>query len=114
MLMRLGLLLILALAVVFGWLAECTGLRPVVSDTRLVPPAVADGPYRVEANVTNDGRGHGEVAVTIKIRDQASGQSFQTDRKLDLDSHETTHIIADIPAPPAAYTPTVEAVYPPR
>lgn len=110
----MGVPLLVAVVAAVLWVAQCSGPRPVVEDVRLEPPTVADGPYRVEANVTNAGRGHGEVAVTIKLQDQASGRTFQTDRKLDLEDHETTRVIADIPAPPATYTPTVEALYPPR
>ena len=114
MTVRLGLLVLLTAALTAWWVAECSGPRPVVGDVRLLSPTVEGGPYRVEASVTNASRGHGEVAVTIKIQDQASGRTIQTDRKLDLDEHESTRIIADIVAPPGTYVPTVEAVYPPR
>jgi hypothetical protein len=112
--LRLSVLVLVTAALTVFWVAECSGPRPVVGDVRLLAPTVDGGPYRVEASVTNAGRGHGEVAVTVKIQDQASGRTVQTDRKLDLDAHESTRILADIPAPPATYVPTVEAVYPPR
>jgi hypothetical protein len=114
MTLRLGLGLLLTIVLTVFWVAECTGPRPVVGEVRLDPPATDGAPYRVEANVTNTGRGHGEVAVTIRLRDAASGQSIQTDRRIELDEHETTHIIADMVAPTATYTPAVEAIYPPR
>jgi len=111
---RLGALLLLTVVLTVVWVAECTGPRPVVGDVRLLEPSTNEEPYRVEANVTNAARGHGEVAVTIKIQDEASGRTVQTDRHLELDSYESAHVIADILAPPATYTPSVEAVYPPR
>jgi hypothetical protein len=112
--LRLSLGLLVAIVLTMLWVAECTGPRPVVGDVRLDPPASDGAPYRVEASVTNTGRGHGEVAVTIRLRDETSGQSVQTDRHIQLDGHETTRVIADLAAPAATYTPSVEAVYPPR
>jgi hypothetical protein len=114
MTLRLSLGLLVTIVLTVLWVSECTGPRPVVGDVRLDPPASEGAPYRVEASVTNTGRGHGEVAVTIRLRDESSDRSVQTDRRIELDEHETTRIIADIVAPTATYTPDVEAIYPPR
>src|SRR4051812_19446778 len=107
MTLRLSVCLLAAMLLAILWVAECTGPRPVVGEVWLDPPTTNGAPYRVEASVTNTGRGHGEVAVTIRLRDETSGWSVQTDRRIELDEHETTRIIADIVAPAATYTPAV-------
>ena len=75
----------------------------------MIPPSSDGAPYRVEATIRNTGRGHGEVAVTVRLRDDRAGRSVETDRKLDLEEHETTLLVADVPAPPCEYTPDVES-----
>src|SRR5581483_6795938 len=111
MVLRLALSLLLTVLAIAFWVAECTGPRPVVGDVRLLPPAAEGAPYRVEASITNAGRGHGEVAVTVRLRDEASGRTVQTDKRIELDEHESTRIVADVPAPVATYVPNVEALY---
>ena len=112
--MRLGVGLVAVAVIAVLWVANCSGPQPSVGDVRLIPPSSDGAPYRVEATIRNTGRGHGEVAVTVRLRDDRAGRSVETDRKLDLEEHETTLLVADVPAPPGQYTPDVEVVYPPR
>ena len=107
-----GILAVAVIAVL--WVANCSGPQPAVSDVRLIAPQSDGAPYRVEATIRNTSRGHGEVAVTVRLREEQTGRSIETDRKVDLDPHETTLLVADVAAPPGNYAPDVQAVYPPR
>ena len=106
-----GLALVAALVVL--WVFNCSGPRPSVSDVRLIEPRSAGDPYRLEATVRNDGRGHGQVDLIFQLRDRASGRVVQEEQKAILEPDETTLAVAEILAPPGDYTPEVEAQYPP-
>jgi len=112
--LRLGALLLVLVGVAALWVVNCSGPRASVRDVRLIEPASDGAPYRVEATIANTSGGQGEVAVTVRLRDQQTGRTVEADRKLDLEEHETTLLVADLPAPRATYTPSVEVVYPPR
>jgi hypothetical protein len=112
--LRLGALVLALVGVAALWVANCSGPRATVNDVRLIAPATDGAPYRVEATIANTGGGHGELAVTVRLRDEQTGRTVETERKVELEEHETTLLIADLPAPAGSYTPTVEVVYPPR
>jgi|RhiMethySRZTD1v2_1073278.scaffolds.fasta_scaffold400892_2 hypothetical protein len=112
--LRLGAGLLVLVAVAVLWVANCSGPTPQVRDVQLLAPTTDGAPYRVQATVANTGRGQGEVTVIVRLRDQQTGRTIETDRQVELEEHETTLVIADMPAPPGTYTPTVEVEYPPR
>lgn len=103
---------VLALAVL--WVVGCSGPRLEVTDTRLTAPTSEGAPYCLEATIKNQGWGHGQVNVTVRLRDKATGQTVQDDRKAELRPNETTRVAIELIAPPGAYEPEVEVDYPPR
>ena len=111
--MRLGVGLVAVAVIAVLWVANCSGPQPSVGDVRLIPPPSDGAPYRVEATIRNTGRGHGEVAVTVRLRDDRPPER-RNRPQARLEEHETTLLVADVPAPPGQYTPDVEVVYPPR
>lgn len=106
----LALLLVLAGL----WVANCSGPRPSVADVQVTAPRAEGEPYLVGALIRNEGRGHGEVKVSFRLRDRASGQTVEQGAKVDLEDGETTRLVVEIQAPPGDYAPMVEAIYPPR
>jgi hypothetical protein len=105
-----------ALAVLIGflWVRNCSGPEPVVADVRLVEPRAEATPYRVEATIENRGQGSGNARVVFRLRDAATGQTRQEEQRVALERGETALTVAEFHAPRAAYTPAVEASYPPR
>jgi hypothetical protein len=96
------------------WVTSCSGPQPEVGGVQLVEPSGEDAPYRVQATVRNQGPGHGEVTVTARLRDRASGRTVQHEGKARLEAHETTLVTIELQAPRGSYTPEVEVDYPPR
>jgi hypothetical protein len=107
---------VIPLALAGLWVANCSGPQPIVdqASVRLVEPSNEGTPYRVEAVLRNRGRGQGEVTVHVRLRDRASGVAVQKDEQVDLDPHQSTLVVVEVPAPPSTYVPEVEAEYPPR
>jgi hypothetical protein len=105
-----------ALAALLGflWVRGCSGPDPVVADVRLIEPPDESRPYRLEATIENRGQGNGDAQVIFRLRDAATGQTRQEEKRVSLERGETAIASADIPAPRATYTPAVEASYPPR
>jgi hypothetical protein len=103
-----------ALAAAVLWVSNCSGPRPSVLDVQVTEPEMPDQPYRVEATVQNTGSGQGQANVTFRLRDTATGQSFQDERQVQLDARETAHVVAEIQAPTGSYEPEVEVEYPAR
>jgi hypothetical protein len=103
-------------AVLLGvlWVRSCSGPDPVVTSVRLVVPSGTATPYRVEATIENRGQGGGEAQVVFRLHDAATGRTVQDEKKVAFERGETALAIAEIPAPPATYTPSVEASYPPQ
>jgi hypothetical protein len=96
------------------WVWHCSGARPVVADVQLASPAAVGAPYRVEVVLRNEGFGGGQVEMTVRLRDRASGHTVQQTQKIALDEGETTLAVAEILAPAGDYAPAVEVKYPPR
>jgi hypothetical protein len=108
----LPLLLFAVVAVV--WVSQCSGPHPSVDGApRVTAPVQPGDSYKVEAAIRNDGPGHGEARVTIRLIDTASGQAYEKQEPVDLEHGETARVIVEIPAPVADYRPEVEVVYPP-
>lgn len=106
-------LVFLAILIPVLWVVNCSGPRPVVSRLRLQSPRSPGGPYQVQALVHNDSPGHGQVAITFRLLNTATGHTIEQDQKVTLQSGETSLVSARITAPPATYTPEVDASYPP-
>jgi hypothetical protein len=96
------------------WVSSCSGPRPEVGDVRLAAPSEEGAPYRLEATVHNRWRGHGQVVVTFRLRDPATGKTVQSEEQVVLSGGETTLVTTEILAPRAAYTSEVEVEYPPK
>jgi hypothetical protein len=65
--------------------------------------------------VVNPWRGHGQVDVTIRLRDTATGRHVMgDDQHIELEAHDTVFVSAEVMAPSGQYAPEVEVVYPPR
>jgi hypothetical protein len=107
--------LLAALASAVLWVANCSGPQPsVVGGVQLEDPSGPGEPYHVQTTVRNAGPGHGQVNVTFRLHDPATGQTFQGDRQVQLEGGETARVVAEILAPPGSYEPDVEVEYPPR
>jgi hypothetical protein len=89
----------------------CSGPEPVVTATA----SARDGAGVVaSATVRNDG-GEGEVQVTFRLRDRASGRVVAGEAIAQLRSGEAAELTARIPtAPPGEFDLEAEAEYPPR
>jgi hypothetical protein len=105
---------VLAVAVAWLWTAQCSGPMASVVETQVEPPDAPGAPFRLAATVQNGGSGHGQVSLTFRLRDKASGRTYENQEKASLDEHETTVITSEIHAPLGQYEPDVQVEYPPR
>jgi hypothetical protein len=111
---RLFLALVAVSGVTALWVSQCSGPRPVIDGAPVVRPPEQDGqPYRVDATIRNAGPGHGEVQVTVSLRDRASGQTYERVDHAQLEAGDQTHVAVEIAAPLADYEPQVHVEYPP-
>ena len=108
----LGAFLVLFLAIGAGWVVNCSGPRPQVESVRLLEPESEDHPYRVEAEVRNQGRNGGEVSVVFELIG-SDGAIYRAKQNYELEEHETLRAVAEIEAPRGSYEPRVKALYPP-
>lgn len=106
--------LVLLLALPPLWVLNCSGPRPTVSNVEVTPPTSAGAPYVVTALVSNEGFGRGESAVTIRLRDQQTGQVYQQILDVTLKTDEQVRVRAEFQAPPGDYVADVRAEYPNR
>ena len=96
------------------WINRCSGPRPEVVGAPIVRAPQAPGePYHVETTVRNLGPGHGEVQLTVRLRDAASGRGYEREETAQLEAGEQVSVVAEIFAPPGTYEPQVEVTYPP-
>jgi hypothetical protein len=96
--------------VVIAWVHHCSGPRPRVVESRLLP---GGPPYRVDVAVRNDGAGSGEVAIQVELLGPDGGL-YAGDDHVDLEPHATAHKVVDVRAPPGHYVPRVRLEYPER
>jgi hypothetical protein len=97
------------------WVSQCSGPRPsVVGQPRVTAPEQPGDPYRVEGTIRNDGPGHGEVRLSFRLIDKASGEAYQKEDELQLEGGQTARAVVEMPAPPGDYAAEIEAQYPPR
>jgi hypothetical protein len=111
---RLALVAVAVVALAFLWVKSCSGPDPRVTDVRLIEPRAESTPYRVEATIRNQGQGGGDAQVLFRLRNGSTGVIVQEEKRISLEKDETILSVVEIPAPRAAYTPIVEANYPPR
>jgi hypothetical protein len=105
---------LLGALVVALWVVQCSGPRPdVVGSPTVRPPDESGQPYVVEVNVRNSGPGHGQVQVIARIRDRATGRTYQKTEQAQLEAGEETRLAIDIDAPEGEYEPRIEVEYPP-
>jgi hypothetical protein len=106
--------LVMAGVIVGLWVSQCSGPRPeLVGAPVLRAPTQPGAGYHVEAVVRNAGPGHGEVQIVARLRDRATGRTYQRDETGQLEAGEQAGIVVEIFAPPADYEPQVEVTYPP-
>jgi hypothetical protein len=105
-----------AIAVAVGvlWVLQCSGPRSEILETRLVEPGAPGAPYRIEATVHNEGPGHGQVNVILRLRHLQERWTVQEDRQVSIEAGESARVTADLFAPPGPYAPEVELEYPAR
>jgi hypothetical protein len=106
-------LLLFVVAVVL-WVRECSGPQPVAGAPIVRPPEQPGQPYTVQAQVRNQGPGHGEVNVIFRLRERDSGRTYEEDRQAELDRGEEVTVVAQVPAQPGTYDAEVEVEYPPK
>jgi hypothetical protein len=106
---------VLAVAAAFVlWVANCSGPQPViVGAPSVTPPTQAGQPYQVASTVANHGTGHGQVEVTFRLKNAATGEVYQRQEQVVLEADEQARVVANIPAPEGSYEPDVEVEYPP-
>jgi len=93
-------------------LAGCAGPRAKATDAR-VRPSMRAGYQRVEVVLVN-GAGRGQVAVTARLRNTATGRIVTKTQAVDVDPHDRTDVAMEVPAPPGDYAVSVSVDYPPR
>jgi hypothetical protein len=97
------------------WVSQCSGPKPsVTGPARVTAPEQPGDAYRVEGTIRNDGPGHGDVRVSFKLIDRASGEAYEKDDEVHLERGDTVRVAVEMPAPPADYAAEIEAEYPPR
>src|SRR5689334_6177664 len=97
------------------WVSQCSGPRPiVVGAPRVQAPVQPGDKYTVETTIRNQGKGHGEVHVTVRLISEDSPAVYQQDESVQLQENEEVRSVVEIPAPPGTYDPQVEVEYPPR
>ena len=95
-------------------LSACLGPKPIVIRVILRPPEQNGAPYTIVAEVRNQTAGDGEVDLEAKLTDRKTGKTFRGEKKIHLESHETTVAFVKIEAPPSDYAAEAEVEYPPR
>jgi hypothetical protein len=96
------------------WVSQCSGPRAeLVGAPTVRPPTQPGGAYQVEATVRNAGPGHGEIQIVFRLRDRASGRTYQHSETAQLEGAEQLSLAVEMFAPPGDYEAQVELNYPP-
>lgn len=113
--MRVAVIAALAVAAAAVlWVLNCSGPQAQVESVRLQEPSGPGEPYQIEATVHNTGPGEGQVVLTFRLHDQATGEIYQTEGTAQIKSDETLNVSAEIRAPRGDYRPEVKVEYPVR
>jgi hypothetical protein len=102
---------LIAATAVIALAAACAGPRIRVAGAA-AEPSPQPGCTRVIATLVNASGGEGDVKVTARVRDRASGRAFSFTRSVSVRGHDTIDVVIDVPAPPGDYTPEVSAGFP--
>jgi hypothetical protein len=111
--LQIGAGVVAFVLVCFLWVINCTGPRPSWSHLRVQPPSGSSQSYQVSLEVTNTGPGHGQIDVVVRLKSKRTGQTYEQDQTVMLQSGETSVVNMQIGAPPGQYTPEVDLQYPP-
>ncbi len=94
------------LLVVLVLLTGCLGPSPVVEKQTLVPPSAPGQPFQVEAVVTNQGSGDGQIRVTASLKNKQTGVTLaRGDQTVDLRDHERLNVVIPLVPPSSAGNP---------
>jgi hypothetical protein len=88
----------------------CAGPRPRVAASWLEQ---APGGWVAAARVRNAG-GEGEIQVTFRLRDRATGRSIPAEATAHVQDGEEVEVRVWVPAPPGSWSLEAESEYPPR
>lgn len=111
---RLLWITVAVIAATILWVVNCSGPQPAVTGVQVRPPDAPGAPYVLEASLENRGRGQGQVAVTGRLIDRATGRTYEESARTDLAPRERSIVAIPFNAPPGEYEGEVEALYPPR
>lgn len=92
-------------------LVGCAGPDPEVTRVAVTDTA-RSGVVRVDVDVVNRSRGHGQITLEISLVHRGDGTTIVAERTLDLEAHQRSHVTADIPAPEGPYIARARAMYP--
>src|ERR1044071_1102532 len=94
------------------WVSHCSGPEPVIDGApRVHAPDRPGDPFRVETTVRNQGFGHGEARVTVRLVAKDSTATYQKDESVQLEKGEAARVVVELPAPPGEYEPQVQVEY---
>ncbi len=113
---RRGLLLLAGsgLATAFLWVRSCAGPRPRLVELRATAPHEGEKSWTLDATVENRGPGEGEIAVSFRLIDPATGEVWERSAESGLLRGRTSHVVVGIDAPARTLVPSAEIDYPPR
>lgn len=107
--------LLVAAMVLLGIAASaCLGPKPTVLSHELQPPEQPGQPWVMYATVENRGRGEGQVAVTARLIDPATGDVLaENEVTAQFLGHETITVAIELqPQTDGPFEEQVEAEYP--
>lgn len=108
--MRRALVILLLAAAGALAVRACAGPQPSVTASWLEP---RPGGYVAVAAVRNAG-GDGEVQVSFRLRDRATGRTVPVQGTAQVRRGEEVQVRAYVPAPPGDWRLEAESEYPPR
>jgi hypothetical protein len=102
--MRERFICIALLAAMLLTLAGCLGPKPVLQSYKAEPPPPGSGqPFRVDAVVSNQGPGEGQVQVEVSLTNKQNGELIARESKeVELQSGDTAHVLVELNLPPSA------------
>jgi hypothetical protein len=84
-------------------LSGCLGPKPVLQSYEAEPaPPGTDQPFKVDAVISNQGPGAGQVEVEVSLKNKQDGQLLAKESKeVELQEGETTHVVVELNLPPS-------------
>lgn len=96
------------------WVRHCAGPIPRLVELRATAPHDGEKNWTLDATIENRGPGEGEIAVSFRLIDPASGEVWERSAESDLLRGRTSHVVVGIDAPARTLVPSAELDYPPR